>query len=413
MSPQENPATKIEAQTGLVVAAFHRESIEIRVGGAVAAGTNSGSGSRLAEADFFYQEGVVLVRDQDVDRVSALLEGTETRDSLINGVTLLGLGDGVAALEAVERVEAAFGIGVATPNHVLSVTPIMLCPAEEPHEVGGRVRLDPEPRPGNGGLGVSVHVVDTGLLDDAETHPWLAGVTGEVDPHVPGQAIGEYTGHGTFVAGVLRCVAPGADVYVASHLDRAGAILESEIIRELDQALDSFPDVISISAGGTTRNNLPPLGFEAFWERLKHYKGTVVVAAAGNNGERRAFWPAAFPGVISVGALSANWRHRADFSNFGAWVDVYAPGEDLVNAYATGVYTCTEPPHTGERRTFTGLARWSGTSFATPLVAGLIATRMSLTGENGRQAAEALLVKARAQAVPGVGAILLPDTEVL
>jgi len=412
--PTRHPATKLEAQVDLVVQGLGQSRPPRQVDVAPADWRASGA------VDYLYQRDAILVRDQDLDRVRALLLDDVVLDSLINGLTLLSfrgvLDDGeerrgIPVPEVLAVLDRLLGTGVATPNHVVSITPGSFCPATEPEETGA-TDPDPDVCPGRqGGAGVLTAVVDTGLLADAPSqHGWLAGVQGRIeDPFDGGGVIRPYAGHGTFIAGVLRCMAPASEVFVERVFQQGGALLESDLVEGLDRVLDRNPDVISLSAGTRTWSNLPLLSFEAFWEgRLRHYKGVALVAAAGNDGDRGPFWPAAFPWTVSVGALAANWRSRASFSNHGGWVDVYAPGEGLVNAYATGTFVCQEPPHAGERRRFQGMARWSGTSFSTPLVAGLVAARMSRTGENGRQASEALLAGARARALPGVGAVLLP-----
>jgi hypothetical protein len=372
-----------------------------------------GNWRELGKLDYLYRKGELLVADRDLERALKLLrehdQDIEVADSLTEGVSLLR-GRREDIHDTLDRIDSLLGIGVVTPNHVLSVCgQVGLCPATEP-AVPSSLEPWPAVAPVREGKGVRVAVVDTGFLEERRDKPWLATVIADPsdieDPDIwpaPDGYIDPYAGHGTFIAGIIRCIAPGAEVTVEQVIDQAGVVDEWELIKQLDQALAKSPDVISFSAGTYTRCNIPPKAFVEFYEnRLRHHKGVVLVAAAGNDATRDPFWPAAFPWAVSVGALDATGRDRADFSNFGGWVDVYAPGENLVNAYATGDYRTVVDP--SDIRTFTdGMCEWSGTSFSTPVVAGLIAARMARAGENGQQAAHQLLKAARIQAIPGVG----------
>jgi subtilisin family serine protease len=387
--------------------------------------------------EYFYRQSAILVREPDVQRVMDALgvifdevgygevpEGEREiqRESVTSGLVRLTVPSVPTPVpDLVARLDAAIGPGVAKPEHKIYVCP-WTCPASEPDGVPGSATPVPPPGmdtggrrrgswSGNDGEGVRVSIVDTGLIPQvAAAHSWLSGADGaEENPYAADGTIVPYAGHGTFTAGILRCVAPKATVFVERAFDIAGADFETRLASSLVDALEYDPDIIVFTFTASTHRNSSLHTFDDFYERrLRHRKGLVVLAPAGNDHWSCRMWPAAHPGVIAVGALAGNWRERAWFSNYGRWVDVYAPGEDLVNAFPEGTYVCTEPPSAGEQRQFHGMAKWSGTSFSTPIVAGLIAARMSQTGQNAQQAWDSLQRFACSQSIPGVGPVLYP-----
>jgi hypothetical protein len=142
---------------------------------------------------------------------------------VIAGVTrLTDLGHFETVPEALEAIDARLGVGIATPNHVLTVTggTASHCPATEPGEVYDDIEPYPSVCHDNNGSGVRIYMADTGILEHVvDSHSWLAGVRGDPDPNQPHDVNGRltippYAGHGTFAAGVARCMAPGAEIFV-------------------------------------------------------------------------------------------------------------------------------------------------------------------------------------------------------
>jgi hypothetical protein len=378
------------------------------------------------EPDYIYERGRLLVAapDDNLRLLHEHLVGAEEIERS-NGVTVvsidrlrdgfLSVPDALDVLDPVFHADLPPGPGAAprvSPNHLFHVE--RLCSAIEPEVPDGREQPWPPPRePADDEEAVRIGLVDTGLIkpvDPALT--WLSGdVDGEDDPLptvLPGglRLIPPFAGHGTFVAGVARCMAPRSQIFAGNELNIAGATLESKIVGKIEELVERFdPAIINVSSGTYSRNDWDPLAFEGFAAR---HPDLTLVAAAGNDSTQRPEFPAAFSWVISVGALGPDQTHRAWFSNYGPWVDVYALGEGIVNAFAVGQYRYHEPPKQPARQNFARpLARWSGTSFAAPIVSGMIASRMGRTGELSRQAADALLDEARQNPLEGVGPVLL------
>lgn len=203
------------------------------------------------------------------------------------------------------------------------------------------------------GAGVTVAVIDGGI---DYTHPALSGaalsgydfVDGDNDAFdEPG---GDNSGHGTFVAGIVHLAAPDATIKAYRVTDPDGAGDGFSLAKAIERAVLDGCDVINLSVV-LMHEHLAVRDAVEF--ALSH--NVAVVAAAGNEGSAMFTYPAANAGVIAVAAIDSVNR-LADFSSYGAFVDVCAPGTRVYSAYVED-----------------GFAWWSGTSFATPFAAGQMA----------------------------------------
>jgi subtilisin family serine protease len=201
--------------------------------------------------------------------------------------------------------------------------------------------------------------------------------------------------------------APNAYLRVERVLSDDGITDELELLRGLTRvqaraAADSDRlDLVSLSLGCYTFDDRPsPVLANAVARVSRH---SVVVAAAGNQGTDRPYWPAALKEVVAVAALAsengADGPERASFSNYGWWVDAAAPGENVTSCFLT---------HGREHgEDFHGFATWSGTSFAAPYVTGRIAALMAAKDMAARDAVSELLDPNRYR-IPDLGVVVGP-----
>lgn len=237
------------------------------------------------------------------------------------------------------------------------------------------------------GRSIKVAVIDSGIDPD---HPDLQANIGAYtycEDFAAGKTNGYITngpedngGHGTHVAGIIAAVtntlgglgvAPEASIYsykaLDYELDSLGKYTSKSTgntwaIREgVYWAMDNGVEVINMSLGGSGADPTLETAIAA-----ANAAGILVVAAAGNNNSSALFYPAAFNGVLAVGALNTDNSTRAFFSNYGSWVDVAAPGVNIRSTYKNGTYNYL-----------------NGTSQASPIVAGVAALLYSIMPTRG------------------------------
>jgi subtilisin family serine protease len=306
-------------------------------------------------------------------------------------------------LEVVDRTMVGDGLwraGVVRVNHVFrlqshwSFVPFDGASASGPRALDGT----------DVGRHRHVGVIDTGIDRD---HPWMdpdyvkaapsAAISGP--PATSFDGLESWEGHGTFVVGLIRQLAPAATIHVAwpgpdayparpcasctrprhARTVAAGGSVEHADDDDMDGGeIDDVAaaeeilgfghmqlDVLNLSFGGHTLDPHEPPGVVRSHadtpDDLELGKvvrsvvrgGTRVVASAGNYGTADPVYPAAIRGVTAVGS-GTDGRHRDEFSSYGRWVDVWRPGRDAHSSFLMGLEW----------------ARWSGTSFAAPRFTG-------------------------------------------
>ena len=228
------------------------------------------------------------------------------------------------------------------------------------------------------GTGVTIAVLDTGV----SSHSAFGGKVSALG------AAGDVNGHGTAVASMilgntdqLPGVAPGSSILSIQIADAAGYSDSFKIAEGILSAIDAGVDIINISMGSSGDSAVLRAAIQKAIDA-----GVMIIAPTGNSGLNQVFYPAANKGVIAVGAVDRNGAVMA-FSNYGEAVAVAAPGYGLNSAWVDN-----------------GAVSVSGTSFSSPIIAGLIAATMTESGGTltANQAWQVVLNNLNEAGAPGV-----------
>ena len=224
------------------------------------------------------------------------------------------------------------------------------------------------------GAGKYVYVIDTGIY--AANSDFGGRVVPGYDAVNDGNGTTDCNGHGTHVAGTIAGSkyggAKSTTVVAVRVLDCTGAGYSSSVVAGINWVIASHPGgtgVINMSLGGGANAAVDQAVADAT------AAGLVVVVAAGNSGADACnYSPARAPSALTIGAVDRTTA-KASFSNFGRCVDMWAPGTQITSDYIGGS---------------SATATMSGTSMASPHVAGMVARLL--------------------QARPGISAAQITDT---
>jgi len=246
---------------------------------------------------------------------------------------------------------------------------------------------------GNTGAGVKIGIIDSGI---SNTHTDL-NVAGEFDFVNDTPTSNDVYGHGTHVAGTACAtinaggavgVAPSCELYDLRVLNDAGSGTTDDILAAVNWAVANDLDIINLSLGRSTdMGSIAEATFAAAYDA-----GVLIVAAGGNSGTRsgkgtNTIYPANYASVIAVAATDQN-NNRATFSSTGAEIEISAPGAGVHSTWNdTDSYSNPQPVCDAVYGCYKDA---SGTSMASPQVAGVAALIMAAGVQSNVQVREIL-----------------------
>ncbi|ODQ61521.1 hypothetical protein WICANDRAFT_27879 [Wickerhamomyces anomalus NRRL Y-366-8] len=237
----------------------------------------------------------------------------------------------------------------------------------------------------SGGIGVDVYILDSGIhalhSDFSRRVTKIADFTGE------GGGQEDSVGHGSYMAGVIGSetygVAKKSNLFDVKVTDKKGRTKLSAVIGALslilaDSKVTNRPTLVVVPL--IMKKNAILNG--AIESLVK--EGIPVIVPAGNDGKQSCnYSPASAKGALTVGSIDVETDSIASFSNWGACVDVFAPGTNIK----------TTSNHKNE------VVTKSGTSLSTGITAGLVAYFMGM-GDSGKEAVQRVIQYSNADSIP-------------
>lgn len=311
--------------------------------------------------------------------------------------------EGRSVAQVVAELKADPSVEQVEPNYVVQLVnegAVAAVGVNDP-QTGGqysldRMRVRDAWSLSTGGSNV-IAVLDTGVQYD---HPDLAGRL------LPGYDFvnndndaSDDNGHGTWVSGIIAANANDGygiagiswsdKILPVKIMNREGTGSTSDLLAAIAWGADQGADVINMSVGGFPYSQLMQDAVNYAFS-----KGAVLVGAAGNNRRQENFYPASFDNVISVSATQVD-DEFSNWSSYGPKVDVSAPGSSVLT---TNCYVCTYAGH----NTWGSHTYISGTSFATPNVAGVVALMRAYNpGDTAQQIVDRLFSSVDDLGYPG------------